>query len=164
MDNPAELPDHYRTDCPRCVGLCCIASAHLPANGFPETKQANQRCRNLTDDNRCRVFETLEAEGYLVCRAYDCFGAGPTVTRWIERDGTPMPSSQRLEDFRQLSRLHMLVTAVRGQDEKTIAPLVAAGNEVSLAYKLNGIFNPTSQFVSMLKYYKDIVDALLREK
>lgn len=103
----------YRADCDRCFGLCCIVMAHLPSNGFPEEKPANSRCRNLTRENRCAVFATLESEGYKVCRAYDCFGAGPMVSAWIEADGAGPPTPRRLEEFRVLSRLRLLAVAAR---------------------------------------------------
>jgi hypothetical protein len=77
----------FKTDCTRCHGLCCTVFAHLPVNGFPVDKPADTPCRHLTSDHRCAVFETLEDEGFTVCRHYDCFGAGPMVTRWMMRIG-----------------------------------------------------------------------------
>ena len=107
--------DSYRADCERCFGLCCIVMAHVPSNGFPEEKPPNRRCRNLTRENRCAVFGSLEREGYLVCRAYDCFGAGPMVSAWIEADGFEAPGQSRLEEFRLLSRLRLLAKVAREQ-------------------------------------------------
>ena len=103
MAPPTDQSDDYRADCARCVGLCCIVMAHEPEHGFPEPKPANHRCRNLSAENRCMVFDHLEVEGYKVCRAYDCHGAGPMVSAWIAADGAPTPSLRRLEDFRALS-------------------------------------------------------------
>ena len=132
------LDETYRADCHRCFGLCCIVMAHVPSNGFPEEKPANSRCRNLTHDNRCAVFDSLESEGYKVCRAYDCFGAGPMVSAWIEADGAAAPESGRLEEFRILSRLRLLAVVaweryLEGDHQK--GPVFEALESVGARYR-----------------------------
>jgi hypothetical protein len=134
-----EISERYRTDCRRCKGLCCTVTAHIPGNGFPGGKPANQRCRHLTADHQCRIFESLESEGYTVCRAYDCHGAGPSVSRWIDADGEATPKDERFEDFRQLSRLHLLAVAIHGERE-SVESLFGALDSVSLAYTRTGTF------------------------
>jgi hypothetical protein len=37
--------------------------------------------------NGCRIFETLEAEGFTYCRDLDCYGAGPAVTELFREMG-----------------------------------------------------------------------------
>lgn len=44
-------------DCRIGCGACCIAlSISSPIPGMPEGKSAGERCVQLTDDNRCRLF------------------------------------------------------------------------------------------------------------
>jgi hypothetical protein len=44
-------------DCRIGCGACCIAlSISSPIPGMPEGKPAGERCVQLTDDNRCRLF------------------------------------------------------------------------------------------------------------
>ncbi|MDA1309515.1 MAG: hypothetical protein O2985_07915 [Proteobacteria bacterium] len=154
----------YQTDCSRCRGLCCIVFAHAPENGFPGEKPANQACRHLTAACRCQVFGALESEGYTVCRAYDCHGAGPLVSAWIDAGGAAPQiagttrATDRLEDFRQLSRLHLLAAASR---EAGASALFDALDAVSLAYQRTGALVITAEASAALRDNEDLVGALL---
>lgn len=158
---PPEQAERYRTDCRRCKGLCCIVPAHIPDNGFPTEKPANQHCRHLSAEHRCRIFARLETEGYTVCRAYDCHGAGPLVSNWIDADGGAAAArGERLEDFRQLARLHLLAMAVRGNGDDARA-LFDALDQVSLAYRRDGVFDMTRQARELLRGNQALVEAVL---
>lgn len=142
-DGPADRvrTDRWKADCGRCVGLCCSVFAHRTDNGFPEDKPASVPCRHLARDFRCEVFETLEDSGYLVCRAYDCLGAGPVVTkRMIAAGGSLGPPVDQdmvpfLEEFRRLSRLHLLIRAVSEIDREDARALRASLEAVSLGFE-----------------------------
>jgi hypothetical protein len=153
----------YVTDCRRCVGLCCSVFAHLPVNGFPAEKPSNQPCRNLGPDHRCLVFDRLEAEGYRVCRAYDCHGAGPLVTAWIRADGAATPQAGRFEDFRQLSRLHLLIEAIRRDTPVStdVSALLAALDAVSLVYYRDGVFTMTKAARDEMRRAEPLISAAL---
>jgi hypothetical protein len=171
MHGPSEHSERYRTDCRRCKGLCCIVPAHVPSNGFPAEKPANQRCRHLGAEHRCRIFENLEAEGYRICRAYDCRGAGPLVSSWIDADDALAPETRRLEDFRQLSRLHLLAMAVRheGNEESGgeengdggAEVLFNALDAISIAYKRDGVFTMTEEGRAALRQSEALVGRVL---
>ncbi|MDA0239285.1 MAG: hypothetical protein O3A84_04560 [Proteobacteria bacterium] len=78
-------PEKLKPDCDSCDGLCCVS----PVLDLPHyQKPAAQPCKNLDVVNlRCRIFETLEDEGYPFCRAFDCHGAGPAVTALFREVG-----------------------------------------------------------------------------
>jgi len=164
MTEPAP---RLQADCTRCRGLCCIVFAHETGNGFPAPKPANRACRHLDAAHRCRIFANLEREDYVVCRAYDCHGAGPLVSRWIEADGAgpgigcTQAATQRLEDFRQLSRLHMLLAACAADDAPDARSLHAALDAVSLTYERTGRFAIGEDAANALRANDAFVAALL---
>lgn len=48
-------------DCRIGCGACCIAlSISSPIPGMPNGKPAGVRCAQLTDDNRCAIFDAPE--------------------------------------------------------------------------------------------------------
>jgi hypothetical protein len=67
-------------DCARCVGLCCVVLPFSRSADFAFDKPAGTPCRHLTADARCRIHDRLGASGMRGCVAYDCFGAGQSVT------------------------------------------------------------------------------------
>jgi hypothetical protein len=70
-----------RPDCARCDALCCVLLAFDASDAFAFSKPACAPCRNLADDNRCRVHSTLAEQGFSGCVAFDCQGAGRRITR-----------------------------------------------------------------------------------
>jgi len=50
-----------------CAACCIAPSISSPIPGMPAGKPAGMRCRQLTDDNRCRIFG--RAERPHVCRS-----------------------------------------------------------------------------------------------
>lgn len=71
----------YRSDCSRCVGLCCVALSFARSADFPEDKAAGDPCRNLGPDFGCGIHDQLRDRGYAGCTVFECFGAGQQVTQ-----------------------------------------------------------------------------------
>ena len=153
----ADEPVRFRTDCSRCNALCCVVFAHTPWNGFPDTKPANDRCRNLTPKNRCGVFTNLEDEGYTICRAYDCRGAGPLVSEWMTTPDEP----GRLEQFRELARLHMLHGKLLDAGSHTALSLAAALDRVSQVYAKTGELDIPDDVREGLRRNEDLIMQIL---
>ncbi|MDY7101277.1 MAG: hypothetical protein S0880_08825 [Actinomycetota bacterium] len=81
-DDPA--PDgaiELRADCDRCAGLCCVAPAFAASTDFAIDKPAGTPCPNLDDGFRCTIHAQLRPKGFAGCVAFDCHGAGQTVTQ-----------------------------------------------------------------------------------
>lgn len=70
-----------RSDCARCVGLCCVAHALTRSSDFAFDKPASTPCRNLQSDFRCGIHTELRERGMPGCTVYECFGAGQQVTQ-----------------------------------------------------------------------------------
>jgi hypothetical protein len=67
-------------DCARCVGLCCVVLPFARSADFAFDKPAATPCRHLVEDARCGIHDRLRESGMRGCVAYDCFGAGQSVT------------------------------------------------------------------------------------
>lgn len=102
----------FRPDCGNCQALCCVAPQFQPQNGFPCHKAPGEPCRNLIQNTfRCGIWQELEAEGYLTCRSFDCFGGGQLVTRAMRAQGLDwpdLPEDLRARWFEQFGRLWRL--------------------------------------------------------
>lgn len=92
-------------DCASCAGLCCIATSFDASEDFAFTKAAGVRCPHLTPRSRCAIHGELAARGFSGCAIYDCYGAGPRVTR----DLAGAPARLRDEAFRILRVIHELL-------------------------------------------------------
>jgi len=68
-------------DCANCVGLCCVALAFARSADFAYDKPAGEPCRNLDEQDACRVHSELRPNGFKGCTVFDCFGAGQKVTQ-----------------------------------------------------------------------------------
>ncbi|GAB3064986.1 pentapeptide repeat-containing protein [Intrasporangium mesophilum] len=79
-DAPHAIPA-LEADCARCFGLCCVALPFARSADFPVDKAGGDPCHNLLDDFRCRIHDSLEAEGWRGCITYDCLGAGQQVSQ-----------------------------------------------------------------------------------
>jgi hypothetical protein len=168
-DGPVDrsMTDRWEPDCSRCVGLCCSVFAHRRGTGFPEDKPASVPCRHLARDFRCEVFETLEDSGYLVCRAYDCLGAGPVVTkRMIAAGGSLGPPVDQgmvpfMEDFRRLSRLHLLIRAVSEIDRKDARALRASLEAVSLDYEKGDVDDRDREVGAAVRPHRGLMEQVV---
>jgi hypothetical protein len=77
---------------------------------FAFDKPAGEPCRHLATDHRCRIHDRLLGSGMRGCLAYDCFGAGQSVTQ-----------TERVEAFHEVEQVHELAwylteAADRGAD------------------------------------------------
>ncbi len=61
--------------------MCCIATSFDASEDFGFDKAAGVGCTYLTPGCRCAIHEQLHERGFRGCAVYDCFGAGPRVTR-----------------------------------------------------------------------------------
>jgi hypothetical protein len=68
-------------DCASCAAVCCIATSFDASVDFAFDKAAGARCMHLKPDCRCAIHEELVSRGCPGCAVYDCYGAGPRVTR-----------------------------------------------------------------------------------
>ncbi len=117
-------------DCSRCVGLCCVLLPFARSADFAFDKAAGDPCRHLAGDHRCRIHDRLLGEGMRGCVAYDCFGAGQSVTQ-----------SGRIDAFHVVEQVHEIAwylaeAAERGADVRLLveeAEVLAAADDPSTA-------------------------------
>lgn len=95
------------------MGLCCAALPFQRSREFPESKPAEDPCRNLAPDARCTIHERLRPDGWVGCTEFECFGAGQWVTQhhfsgasWRE---DPSIASAMFEAFRALQPVHEML-------------------------------------------------------
>jgi hypothetical protein len=159
------LMDPLRADCERCQGLCCIAPAHRPENGFPKQKAPNVACENLNpSDFRCTIFHDLEVSGYTACRSCECFGAGPQVTRWLVDEGPNLPEDvveSRFDDFRRLSRLRYFLARMRDRAGLSDHPLHAAIMGIVSTFDRTGNLAIQQEVQALLLSHQALVVTLL---
>jgi len=108
------VPWELRSDCGRCVGLCCVALPFARSSDFAFDKAAGEPCRNLATDFRCTIHASLRDRGMAGCTAYECFGAGQHVTKgtyggrsWRDE---PEIRSEMFAVFPVVRHLHELLT------------------------------------------------------
>ena len=77
-----KTPD-LNSDCPNCVGLCCLALAFDKSGLFAFDKAAGQACPNLSVDHTCTIHAELAKSGFQGCINYQCDGAGQRVTQEV---------------------------------------------------------------------------------
>lgn len=75
------LREDLGADCANCFGLCCVALAFARSADFAFDKPAGEPCRNLDEDDACRVHTELRPRGFKGCTVFDCFGAGQKVSQ-----------------------------------------------------------------------------------
>jgi hypothetical protein len=94
-------------DCGRCAAVCCVAPSFEASTDFAVGKQAGVPCRHLGVECRCTIHDELVPRGFLGCSIYDCYGAGPRVTRLFV--GATGLDAQRDEAFLFLRVVHELL-------------------------------------------------------
>lgn len=82
--------------------MCCIATSFDASEDFALAKAAGTACPNL-DGNRCTIHSERVARGFVGCTLYDCYGAGPAISR------SNLVGPARDEAFRILARLHEML-------------------------------------------------------
>lgn len=68
-------------DCATCFGLCCVLLPFRREGGFGADKPGGRPCRNLGDDDRCRIHRDRVEMGWPACVRFDCRGAGQFVSQ-----------------------------------------------------------------------------------
>ncbi len=79
-----DVGDDLRSDCGRCLGLCCVVLPFARSRDFPVTKAAGVDCRHLAADHRCTIHAELRERGWVGCTVFECFGAGQRLSRQLE--------------------------------------------------------------------------------
>lgn len=80
---------------PGCAACCIAPSISSPIPGMPGGKPAGIRCRQLTDDNRCRIFgEKVRPSVCLTLQpSLQMCGSGAdeamAYLAWLERETDP---------------------------------------------------------------------------
>jgi hypothetical protein len=157
----------WPTDCAQCFGLCCIALAQQPAAGFPAVKAPDSVCCHLTAEFRCAVFERLEAAGFPICRAYDCFGAGPVVSARMRAEWGPWTPAMvagaagHLAGFRELARLRMLITALRREGSADAEALADRLDPVADAFRRTGRVEIDAETAQFMRWHEPLISAIL---
>nr|WP_210768170.1 pentapeptide repeat-containing protein [Cellulomonas humilata] len=102
-----------RSDCARCVGLCCVALPFARSSDFAFDKPAGAPCRHLAADLRCGIHASLRDRGMPGCTAYECFGAGQHVTQGTFRGRSwredPELAREMFAAFPVMRHLHELL-------------------------------------------------------
>jgi len=74
-------------ECRPGCGACCIApSISSPIPGMPEGKKAGERCIQLDDENRCKIFGSPlrpDVCGSLMPSAEMCGDSREQALRWL---------------------------------------------------------------------------------
>jgi hypothetical protein len=87
--------------------MCCVATSFDASEDFAIAKPAGVGCRYLRRDCRCAIHDRLVERGFGGCAIYDCYGAGPRVTRAFA--GRPGCDPERDEAFLILRVVHELL-------------------------------------------------------
>jgi hypothetical protein len=96
-------------DCGSCDAICCVATTFDASDDFAFDKPAGVACRHLGRDHRCTIHDDLAGRGFLGCAAFDCFGAGPRMTRAFPHAAGEDPERRRNEAFLVLRAVHELL-------------------------------------------------------
>jgi hypothetical protein len=104
MPRPDLVPD-----CASCAALCCVATTFDASEDFAFAKPAGTRCRKLRANDRCTIHAELRERGFSGCAVYDCYGAGPRVTRAFARIAGSERERERNEAFLMLRVVHELL-------------------------------------------------------
>jgi hypothetical protein len=94
-------------DCGSCDALCCVATPFDASEDFAISKAAGAACPHLASDHRCTIHESRIERGFLGCTIYDCYGAGPEITRRFA--GCRSHQLQRDAAFMALRVVHELL-------------------------------------------------------
>lgn len=116
----ANLP--LRSDCSRCVGLCCVGLAFDRSPHFAFDKPAGERCPHLDVHCRCAVHAARRELGLSGCIAYDCLGAGQRVTELFGVSNAEELAPSMLEAFRLLGELHEQLSLLREAERLPLTP------------------------------------------
>jgi|GEM_PF-6558882 len=168
MERDGDGDRDWPTDCTRCFGICCVALAHQPRAGFPAVKASHTACRHLGDDFRCRIFAHLEREGFTVCRAYDCYGAGPVVAARMRAEWGPWTPEMvasahgHLTGFRELARMRMLIVALRRHGGAEADALAGRLDPIADDFRRTGRIEVDAETAQFMRWHETLISAILR--
>ena len=118
------IPDHLRSDCENCFGLCCVALPYVKSADFALNKEGGTPCSNLQADFRCKIHNQLREKGFRGCVAYECFGAGQKVSQvtyggndWREHPATAKEMFEVLPRMQQLHEMLYYLNEALGLEE-----------------------------------------------
>ncbi|MFE8698895.1 pentapeptide repeat-containing protein [Cytobacillus sp. FJAT-53684] len=118
------IPNHLRSDCENCFGLCCVALPYAKSADFAVNKEGGTPCSNLQADFRCMIHNQLREKGFRGCVAYECFGAGQKVSQvtyggkdWRDYPATAKEMFEILPRMQQLHEMLYYLNEAVGLDE-----------------------------------------------
>jgi hypothetical protein len=129
---------------------------------FAFAKEAGVGCRYLRRDCRCAIHGELVERGLRGCSLYDCYGAGPRVTRAFA--GVHGADRERDEAFRILREVHELLWLLT-EAAKLCPAADALGAQLELAIEaLDAIAQGSAAelFEADLRPHRAAARALLR--
>ena len=111
------MPDDasLRSDCSRCIGLCCVALAFDRGPHFAFDKAAGEACRHLTSHDGCAIHDRLRPHGFSGCADYDCRGAGQIVSAmfaghsWRDSSSTARMMFTAFSKLREIQLMRSIV-------------------------------------------------------
>jgi hypothetical protein len=68
-------------DCGSCDAICCVATSFDASEDFAISKAAGLACPNVTTTHQCAIHGALTERGFSGCSVYECYGAGPRITK-----------------------------------------------------------------------------------
>ena len=119
-------------DCGSCDALCCVATSFDASDDFAISKAAGVPCPHLALDHCCTIHAGLRDRGFLGCAIYDCYGAGPKITRAFAVVGSSR--LQRDQAFRALRVVQELLWQLL--EASKLCPTTAGALETELAHEL----------------------------
>ena len=118
-------PD-FVSKCENCAALCCVAFPFEKSEAFAENKDADRPCRHLSDKQKCGIHASRSELNYSGCIQFDCYGAGPRVLQDIFElelaDRVAAHTSDVLEAFRQLTKIHTALAQLMILDQLSLSP------------------------------------------
>jgi hypothetical protein len=93
------------SDCGNCAALCCVATSFEASDDFACDKAAGVACVHLQAHARCAIHAQRIERGFAGCTVYECYGAGPRITR-------AFPGAAPIDTFVQLRAVHELLWLV----------------------------------------------------
>nr|WP_062050075.1 pentapeptide repeat-containing protein [Bacillus sp. JCM 19034] len=116
MLNPAtnySIPNHLRSNCTNCFGLCCVALPYAKSADFPYHKDGGSPCRHLRANYSCAIHNHLREKGFRGCSVYECFGAGQKVSQYTYEGkdwrNHPDKANEMFQVFPRLQQLHEML-------------------------------------------------------
>lgn len=120
-----DLPE-LTSDCASCAGLCCVGLSFQKGAHFAIDKAAGTPCPSLQRDHTCARHDSLDADGFSGCVAFDCAGAGQRVTQMRFNGETWQEAPELLfamiKDFENLRPLHERMTQLKEAETLDLPP------------------------------------------